>query len=140
MFATHYHELNELADKFPRIKNFNVAVKESGNKMIFLRKLVEGGSMHSFGIHVAKMAGMPNELIKRANEILEELESQRNLATDISSTLKNIPARSDEFQLNMFAMDDPRLLKLKEVLEKVNINTLTPVEALMKLDELRKLL
>ncbi|MDB5227859.1 MAG: mismatch repair protein MutS [Bacteroidota bacterium] len=140
MFATHYHELNELADKFPRIKNYNVAVKEVGNKMIFLRKLVEGGSMHSFGIHVAKMAGMPNELIKRANEILQELESQRNLATDISSTLKNLPSKNDDFQLNMFAMDDPRLVKLKEVLEKVNINTLTPVEALMKLDELRKLL
>ncbi len=140
MFATHYHELNELADKFPRIKNYNVAVKESGNKVIFLRKLIEGGSQHSFGIHVAKMAGMPNELIKRANEILQELESQRNLASDLSSTLKNIPAKNDDFQLNMFAMDDPRLLKLKEVLDKVNINTLTPVEALMKLDELRKLL
>jgi DNA mismatch repair protein MutS len=139
MFATHYHELNELADKFPRIKNYNVAVKETSNKVVFLRKLIEGGSQHSFGIHVAKMAGMPNELINRANEILQELESQRNLATDISTTLKSLPAK-DDFQLNMFAMDDPRLLKLKEVLEKVNINTLTPVEALMKLDELRKLL
>lgn len=139
MFATHYHELNELADKFPRIKNYNVAVKETTNKVVFLRKLIEGGSQHSFGIHVAKMAGMPNELINRANEILQELESQRNLATDISTTLKSLPAK-DDFQLNMFAMDDPRLLKLKEVLEKVNINTLTPVEALMKLDELRKLL
>lgn len=140
MFATHYHELNELADKFPHIKNYNVAVKESGNKVIFLRKLVEGGSQHSFGIHVAKMAGMPNELIKRANEILSELESQRNLATDISSSLKNLPKNDDTIQLNMFAMDDPRLLKLKEVLEKVDINTMTPVEAMMKLDELRKLL
>ncbi|MBK9328364.1 MAG: DNA mismatch repair protein MutS [Sphingobacteriales bacterium] len=140
MFATHYHELNELADKFPRIKNYNVAVKEAGNKVLFLRKLIEGGSQHSFGIHVAKMAGMPNELIQRANEILRELESQRNLASDVASTLKNLPSGNDDFQLNMFAMDDPRLLKLKEVLEKVNINTLTPVEALMKLDELRKLL
>lgn len=140
MFATHYHELNELADKFPRIRNFNVAVKETGNKIIFLRKLVEGGSQHSFGIHVARLAGMPNELIKRANEILTELESQRNLATDISSSLKHLPARNDDFQLNMFAMDDPRLLKLKDVLEKVDINTMTPVEAMMKLDELRKLL
>lgn len=139
MFATHYHELNELADKFKRIKNYNVAVKETANKVVFLRKLVEGGSQHSFGIHVAKMAGMPNELIQRANEILQELESQRNLASDVATTLKSLPAK-DDFQLNMFAMDDPRLLKLKEVLEKVNINTLTPVEALMKLDELRKLL
>lgn len=140
MFATHYHELNELTDKFPRIKNYNVAVKESGNKVLFMRKLVEGGSQHSFGIHVAKMAGMPNEIIKRANEILHELESQRKLATDISSTLKNLPAKTEEIQLNMFAMDDPRLLKLKEVLEKVNVNTMTPVEAMIKLDELRKLL
>ncbi len=140
MFATHYHELNELAEKFPRIRNYNVAVKEMNNKVVFLRKLVEGGSQHSFGIHVAKMAGMPNELINRANEILQELESQRNLASDLSTTLKQLPSRKEEIQLNMFAMDDPRLLKLKEVLEKVNINTLTPVEALMKLDELRKLL
>jgi DNA mismatch repair protein MutS len=140
MFATHYHELNELADKFSRIKNYNVAVKESGNKVIFLRKLVEGGSQHSFGIHVAKLAGMPNELIKRANEILIELESQRNLASDVTSTLKNLPPKDDSIQLNMFAMDDPRLVKLKEVLEKVDINTMTPVEAMMKLDELRKLL
>ncbi|HQG39177.1 MAG TPA: DNA mismatch repair protein MutS, partial [Chitinophagales bacterium] len=140
MFATHYHELNELADKFSRIKNYNVAVKESGNKVIFLRKLVEGGSQHSFGIHVAKLAGMPNELIKRANEILIELESQRNLASDVTSTLKNLPPKDDSIQLNMFAMDDPRLVKLKDVLEKVDINTMTPVEAMMKLDELRKLL
>ena len=130
---------NELAEKFHRIKNYNVAVKESGNKVIFLRKLIQGGSQHSFGIHVAKMAGMPNELIKRANEILIELESQRNLASDVSSSLKNLAIKED-FQLNMFAMDDPRLLKLKEVLEKVDINSMTPVEAMMKLDELRKLL
>ena len=140
MFATHYHELNELADKFPLIKNYNVAVKESGNKVIFLRKLIEGGSQHSFGIHVAKIAGMPKEIIKRANEILTELESQRNLASDITSTLKNIPAKDDNIQLNMFAMDDPRLLKLKEVVEKVDINSMTPVEAMLKLEELRKLL
>jgi DNA mismatch repair protein MutS len=140
MFATHYHELNELADKFPRIKNYNVAVKETGNKVIFLRKLMEGGSQHSFGIHVAKMAGMPTEIIKRANEILIELESQRNLSNNPQTTLKNISTKADEIQLNMFAMDDPRLLKLKEVLEKVNINTMTPMEAMLKLDELRKLL
>jgi DNA mismatch repair protein MutS len=139
MFATHYHELNELAEKFPRIKNYNVAVQETGNKVVFLRKLVAGGSQHSFGIHVAKMAGMPNAIINRANEILTELESQRNLASDLQSTLKNIPAKND-FQLNMFSMDDPRLLKLKEINEKVDVNTMTPVEALMKLDELRKLL
>jgi DNA mismatch repair protein MutS len=106
---------------------------------VFLRKLVAGGSQHSFGIHVAKMAGMPAEIIQRANEILNELESQRNLASNLQSTLKNIPVK-DDFQLNMFTMDDPRLLKLKEIIEKVDVNTMTPVEALMKLDELRKLL
>lgn len=140
MFATHYHELNELADQFPRIRNFNVAVKETANKVIFLRKLVEGGSQHSFGIHVAKMAGMPAEIIQRANEILNELESQRNLSGETATPAKVTPKPTSDFQLNMFTMDDPRLIKLKEVLEKVNVNTLTPVEALMKLDELRKLL
>ena len=139
MFATHYHELNELADKFERIRNYNVAVQESGNKVLFLRKLVEGGSGHSFGIHVAKMAGLPNAIISRANEILGELESNRSLSSDISKTLKKLP-ENQNFQLNMFSMDDPRLMKLKEVIEQVDINTMTPVEALLKLNELRKLL
>ncbi|QQR97593.1 MAG: DNA mismatch repair protein MutS [Sphingobacteriales bacterium] len=139
MFATHYHELNELADKFERIKNYNVAVQESNNKVVFLRKLVEGGSGHSFGIHVAKMAGLPNSIINRANEILLELENNRNISSDISQTLKKLP-ENQNFQLNMFSMDDPRLLKLKEVIEKVDINSITPVEALLKLNELRKLL
>jgi DNA mismatch repair protein MutS len=139
MFATHYHELNELADKFKRIKNYNVAVQETSNKVIFLRKLIEGGSGHSFGIHVAKMAGLPNAIINRANEILAELENNRNLAQDIAGTLKSLP-ENQNFQLNMFSMDDPRLLKLKEIIEKVDINTITPVEALLKLNELRKLL
>jgi DNA mismatch repair protein MutS len=139
MFATHYHELNELAEKFKRIKNYNVAVQETSNKVIFLRKLIEGGSGHSFGIHVAKMAGLPNAIINRANEILAELENNRNLAQDIAGTLKSLP-ENQNFQLNMFSMDDPRLLKLKEIIEKVDINTITPVEALLKLNELRKLL
>ncbi len=139
MFATHYHELNELADKFERIRNYNVAVQETGNKVLFLRKLVEGGSGHSFGIHVAKMAGLPNAIINRANEILGELESNRSISSDISKTLKKLP-ENQNFQLNMFSMEDPRLLKLKEVIEQVDINTMTPVEALLKLSELRKLL
>ncbi|HMV02612.1 MAG TPA: DNA mismatch repair protein MutS [Chitinophagales bacterium] len=139
MFATHYHELNELADKFERIRNYNVAVQETGNKVLFLRKLVEGGSGHSFGIHVAKMAGLPNAIINRANEILGELESNRSISSDISKTLKKLP-ENQNFQLNMFSMQDPRLLKLKEVIEQVDINTMTPVEALLKLSELRKLL
>ncbi|MCB0511036.1 MAG: DNA mismatch repair protein MutS, partial [Bacteroidetes bacterium] len=139
MFATHYHELNELADKFKRIRNYNVAVQETGNKVLFLRKLIEGGSGHSFGIHVAKMAGLPNAIINRANEILGELESNRSISSDISKTLKKLP-ENQNFQLNMFSMEDPRLLKLKEVIEQVDINTMTPVEALLKLSELRKLL
>ena len=139
MFATHYHELNELADKFKRIRNYNVAVQETGNKVLFLRKLIEGGSGHSFGIHVAKMAGLPNAIINRANEILGELESNRSISSDISKTLKKLP-ENQNFQLNMFSMQDPRLLKLKEVIEQVDINTMTPVEALLKLSELRKLL
>ncbi|MCB9075759.1 MAG: DNA mismatch repair protein MutS [Chitinophagales bacterium] len=139
MFATHYHELNELADKFKRIRNYNVAVQETGNKVLFLRKLIEGGIGHSFGIHVAKMAGLPNAIINRANEILGELESNRSISSDISKTLKKLP-ENQNFQLNMFSMEDPRLLKLKEVIEQVDINTMTPVEALLKLSELRKLL
>lgn len=137
MFATHYHELNELANQWSRVKNFNVSVKESGKKVIFLRKLVEGGSEHSFGIHVAKMAGMPNEVVKRANQILKELES-KSISSDIKDKLQQ--AKQPDYQLNIFSMDDPRLFKLKEILEQVDINTLTPVEALLKLDEMRKLL
>lgn len=137
MFATHYHELTELAEKFKRVKNYSVSTKELGNKVVFLRKLIEGGTKHSFGIHVAKMAGMPNEMIKRANEILKELES-KHIATDIKSTLKDI--KNPDYQLNIFSMDDPRLFKIKEILEDVDINGITPIEALMKLDQMRKLL
>lgn len=137
MFATHYHELTELAEKFRRVKNYSVSTKELGNKVVFLRKLIEGGTKHSFGIHVAKMAGMPNEMIKRANEILKELES-KHIATDIKSTLKDI--KNPDYQLNIFSMDDPRLFKIKEILEDVDINGITPIEALMKLDQMRKLL
>jgi DNA mismatch repair protein MutS len=137
MFATHYHELNELTNRWSRVKNFNVAVKETGNKVVFLRKLVEGGSEHSFGIHVAKMAGMPQDVVKRAQQILKELE-QKSIATDVKEKLKQSP--KVDYQLNIFSMDDPRLLKLREILEKVDINAMTPVEALLKLDELRKLL
>ncbi len=137
MFATHYHELNELTHQWSRVKNYNVSVKESGKKIIFLRTLAEGGSNHSFGIHVAKMAGMPNEVIKRANQILKELEA-KSISSDIKSKLQNV--RQPDYQLSIFSMDDPRLIQLKEILEKVDINTLTPVEALLKLDELRKLI
>ena len=137
MFATHYHELNELANQWSRVRNFNVSVKESGKNVIFLRKLVEGGSEHSFGIHVAKMAGMPVEVIKRAQQILKELES-KSISSEINGKLKNV--KQPDYQLNIFSMDDPRLFKLKEILEQVDVNTITPVEALLKLDEMRKLL
>lgn len=138
LFATHYHELNELAEKYPRIKNFHVAVKETTSKVIFLRKLVEGGTEHSFGIHVAKMAGMPKEIIDRANEMLRELESQRQQHGDVKDTVKNMPAQN--LQLSFFDMSDPKMKKLAEELDKVEVNAMTPVEAIMKLQELKKLL
>lgn len=138
LFATHYHELNELAEKYPRIKNYHVSVKETGNKVIFLRKLVAGGTEHSFGIHVAKMAGMPKEIVERAKEMLYELESQRQQSTDVKSTVKKMPVQN--FQLSFFDVSDPKIKQLAADLEKVDINTITPVEAIMKLNELKKIL
>ncbi len=138
LFATHYHELNELAEKYIRIKNFHVAVKETGTKVIFLRKLVEGGTEHSFGIHVAKMAGMPKQIVDRANEMLLELESQRQQHDHVKQTVKKLPAQN--FQLSFFDMNDPKMKRLTEELEKIEVNAMTPVEAMMKLHELKKLL
>ena len=138
LFATHYHELNELAEKYNRIKNFHVAIKETSNKVIFLRKLVEGGTEHSFGIHVAKMAGMPKAIVDRANEMLHELESQRQQHDDIKKTVKKLPAQN--FQLSFFDMSDPKMKRLAEEIENIEINAMTPVEAIMKLHELKKLL
>ncbi len=137
LFATHYHELNELADKYERIKNFHVSTKEVGNKVIFLRKLVPGGSEHSFGIHVAKMAGMPRLIVDRATEILTELESKR-VNTDIKDTMKGMQAKN--FQMTMFDMSDPKLKGVAAAIDKLEINALTPIEALMKLHELKKML
>ena len=137
LFATHYHELNELANKFPRIKNYHVSTKEVGNKIIFLRKLVEGGSEHSFGIHVARMAGMPKTIIDRANEIMHELE-QKSIASDLQNKVKNIP--NTGYQLNIFQMDDKLLATMRQALQGIDINTLTPVEGLLKLAEVKKLL
>ena len=137
LFATHYHELNELADKFPRIHNYNISTKEVGNKVIFLRKLVPGGSKHSFGIHVAKMAGMPKAIVERANQILEQME-KKSLAGNIKDTLKKIPEQN--YQLNIFQVDDPSVKKIKESLNNIDIDTLTPIEAMMKLNELKKIL
>lgn len=134
LFATHYHELIELEQKFERIKNFHVSTKEAGNKVIFLRKLQEGGSKHSFGIHVAKMAGMPQSIVNRSNEILRQLED-KHIGVDVKNKLHKLQQQS--FQLNMFSMDDPVLIKIKEALQNIDINTLSPIEAFMKLKELQ---
>ena len=136
LFATHYHELNDMTNSFKRIKNYNVSVKEIKNKIIFLRKLVQGGSNHSFGIHVAKMAGMPNKMINRANEVLKQLENSHvgNGSTKKVKTAIDV----DDMQLSFFQLDDPVLEQIKDELINIDINTLTPVEALMKLNEIKK--
>jgi DNA mismatch repair protein MutS len=138
LFATHYHELNEMAKQFERIKNFNVSVKEIDKKIIFMRKLVPGGSNHSFGIHVAKMAGMPSVLIRRAEKLLLELESRRKEkgkdGKDIAETLKD-----SDYQMSFFQLDDPVLEQIRDELTKIEIDTLTPVDALFKLNEIKKM-
>ncbi|TAE03821.1 MAG: DNA mismatch repair protein MutS, partial [Bacteroidetes bacterium] len=136
LFATHYHELNELANDFPRIKNFNVSVKESENKVIFMRKLKEGGSEHSFGIHVAQMAGMPNPIVLRANEMMLHLEKDK-IREKNKTKLQNAPKAN--FQMNVFESIDPNYQKVKETLNKLDINTISPVEALLKLHEIQQL-
>jgi DNA mismatch repair protein MutS len=142
LFATHYHELNEMSSSFSRIKNFNVSVKEMHNTVIFLRKLVKGGSEHSFGIHVAKMAGMPKTVINRANEILVQLEKSHSHEelTGNSPVKKKSSSKSDQYQLSFIQLEDPLLLQIKEDILTTDINTLTPVEALMKLNEIKRLL
>ena len=134
LFATHYHELNQLAGDFPRIKNFNVSVKEVGNKVIFMRKLKEGGSEHSFGIHVAQMAGMPNPVVLRAAEIMRHLEKDKALK-DKKEQIKSIP--KNNFQLSLFEMD-PKFSEAKQLLDQVDINAISPIEALLKLHEIKK--
>jgi DNA mismatch repair protein MutS len=137
LFATHYHELNELANKLPRIKNYNVATKEVGNKVIFLRKLQEGGTRHSFGIHVAKMAGMPKPIVDRAGTILKELEQKHISDDSLGSKVKKI--ENPGYQLSIFEMNDRAAADARKLLEKIDINTLTPVESLMKLNELKQI-
>ena len=137
LFATHYHELNDMAAQFHRIKNFHVSVKEIDNKVFFMRKLEPGGSEHSFGIHVARMAGMPAQVLKRANEILKQLETSRDKANGDKSLIeKSTPG----YQLSFINLDDPLLLEVKDLIVGLNINSLTPVEALMKLNEIQQLL
>ena len=133
LFATHYHELNEMTHDFPRIKNFNVSVKELEDKVLFLRKLVPGGSAHSFGIHVAKMAGMPDFVIQRASQKLKGLEKSHTLETNAES----LKVGKDEMQLSFFNLDDPLLENLREEIKDLDIDTLTPIEALMKLNEIK---
>ena len=145
LFATHYHELNELENKLQRVKNFHITNKESGNKIIFLRKLAPGGSIHSFGIHVARMAGMPPSLIERANEILLQLEKSRNNITDgmaatINDAIKGLSTAHpgiNHMQLSIFDAHSVTFEEIRKLLEAVDINRLTPVEALLKLQEIK---
>ncbi|CAN5524149.1 DNA mismatch repair protein MutS [soil metagenome] len=136
LFATHYHELNEMEETMPRIKNFHVTIKEIDNKVLFLRKLAKGGSEHSFGIHVAKMAGIPGKVVNRADEILKQLEQIRKAHNQAS----NKKITKDEMQLSFFKLDDPVLEQIREELIKVDVNNLTPVEALNKLNEIKKII
>jgi DNA mismatch repair protein MutS len=137
LFATHYHELNEMTTTFERIKNYNVSVKELKDTIIFLRKLVAGGSNHSFGIHVAKLAGMPNQVIHRASKILKQLEKKQT-SEAVKDTLKNV--QHDDMQLSFFQLDDPLLEDLREEILTTNLDALTPIEALMKLNEIKRML
>ncbi len=136
LFATHYHELNEMTETFERIKNYNVSVKELKDNVLFLRKLVQGGSEHSFGIHVAKMAGMPQQVLRRANQILKKLEKSHS-SEELTDKVKSM---QDEMQLSFFNLDDPLLENIKEEILHIDIDTLTPVEALMKLNEIKRML
>ena len=135
LFATHYHELNEMSESLPRIQNFNVSVKELKDTVLFIRKLVKGGSAHSFGIHVAKMAGMPQMVIQKAQKLLKKLEKNHS-----GEALNGIKSSKDDIQLNIFNLDDPLLEEIREDIVSLDINTLTPVEALMKLNELKRML
>ncbi|MDG1427317.1 MAG: DNA mismatch repair protein MutS [Crocinitomicaceae bacterium] len=144
LFATHYHELNDMTNRYERIKNFNVSVKEIGKKILFLRKLVEGGSEHSFGIHVAKLAGMPKQVLSRAEQMLVQLEASHEMSGN-STTTKKVSKKSksseevEDMQLSFFQLNDPVLEQIRDELVTIDINTLTPVEALMKLNEIKKL-
>ena len=133
LFATHYHELNQLEEDFPAIKNYNVSVKEVADKVIFMRKLKKGGSEHSFGIHVAQMAGMPNQVVIRAAEIMQHLEKDK-IRNNESEKIKSIP--KNNYQMTLFEAD-PTFKEIKELLESLDINTISPVEALLKLNEIK---
>ena len=138
LFATHYHELNEMEKSFSRVKNFNVSVKEVNNKVIFLRKLVPGGSNHSFGIHVARMAGMPKSVVKRADEILLQLEGKQN-GEPLGKPVGEIAQQREGYQMSFFQLDDPVLLQIRNEISDLDVNNLTPLEALNKLNEIKKI-
>ncbi|MBB4806862.1 DNA mismatch repair protein MutS [Chryseobacterium defluvii] len=138
LFATHYHELNEMTVNFERIKNFHVSIQENKGNIIFLRKLIPGGSEHSFGIHVAKLAGMPSKVVNRASEILKTLEASRTQGGGSSESIKRVT--EENMQLSFFQLDDPVLENIREELTKIDINTLTPIEALMKLNAIKKMI
>ena len=140
LFATHYHELNEMAKSFPRIKNYNVAVKEIDNKVIFLRKLVEGGSEHSFGIHVASMAGMPKSIVRRAGNILKQMEDKSAREGGIAKPVEDLAGSREGFQLSFFQLDDPVLCQIRDEILTLDVNNLTPLEALNKLNDIKKIL
>ena len=139
LFATHYHELNEMERSYPKIKNFNVSVKEVNNKVVFLRKLVKGGSNHSFGIQVGKMAGLPQSVIKRSSEILKQLENDRNASGSIQKNVSKIGNEREGIQLSFFQLEDPVLLQIRDEIAGLDINSLTPLEAHNKLNEIKKI-
>ena len=139
LFATHYHELNEMASKFSRIRNFNVSVKELNGQVVFLRKLVEGGSEHSFGIHVARLAGMPTSIVKRAEVILKQLEQTMD-HENLGKGLAAAPESGEGVQLSFFKLDDPVLTAIRDELLGLDINALTPLEALNKLNNIQSLI
>ena len=139
LFATHYHELNEMERSYPRIKNYNVSVKELDKKVIFMRKLVRGGSEHSFGIHVAKLAGMPKSVVARANEILAQLETDNRQSVVAGKSLEGAPVR-EGMQLSFFQLDDPVLTQIRDEIKNTDIDRLTPIEALNKLNEIKRII
>ena len=141
LFATHYHELNEMEKNFPRIKNFNVSVKEVDGKIIFVRKLEKGGSEHSFGIHVAEIAGMPRSIVKRANIILKELEKDNSQVGSVGkAAVERLDQSREGVQLSFFQLDDPVLTQIRDEILGLDVNNLTPVEALNKLNDIKKIL
>ncbi|MBQ9073206.1 MAG: DNA mismatch repair protein MutS, partial [Muribaculaceae bacterium] len=140
LFATHYHELNEMESSFRRIANFNVSVKEINGKVVFLRKLARGGSEHSFGIHVAKLAGMPNSIVKRADEVLDHLEANNRQDAIATKDLTNVAERRSGVQLSFFQLDDPVLTQIRDEILNTDINNLTPMAALNKLHDIKSII